>query len=605
MTTPLPLVTWCPLAAYSPSKLGEESLNRVLWRRLLGNTKKLMNFTRFYNLTKFVSLYYFNEVAGGIQFARRYLYKIKIIYSTRGPKEAAIYGKLCRLAVTKALAGQTIPRPFGLALARDNLPKVIPSPFRVRILKGDISTIRWVLTVMQVTRLILGDPKSFTTDSIVAPGNGITKTVPEATYALVCRHMGLRRGQVSSEFTEFPWISTAGPNGLSILRSLEDSVNCPPELAQSLCTLAGPKFGECLKSVQIFWQHAKEDYLTNFKYSEAKSKYLRRISIKADKEGKSRPFAIFEYFSQAGLTPMHDCLYYLLNGFKWDCTFDQNKGFQDLLFGDYGFYASFDLTSATDRFPLWLEEGILEYVLDSKAKAKAWTHIMTGYPFRLPNGKSVQFSVGQPLGAKSSWAAFSLAHHFVVHYAYILSGSKEKEPLYRLLGDDIVIMDPLLAQSYQDVIQSLGVEISKTKSHISTDLFEFAKRFGYKGTEITPYPITGLYEHISQYAIAAQVAGVTARERGFLPPFVLSSSRPFWSDLVRTHIPENWRLFKSLVRKYELFFTPINSSALRNFCREPSQVFTGGVWGRVEFLSARSSAQKSGHRSQREGDKKA
>lgn len=88
-------------------------------------------------------------------------------------------------------------------------------------------------------------------------------------------------------------------------------------------------------------------------------------------------------------------------------------------------------------------------------------------------------------------------------------------------------MDPLLAQSYQDVIQSLGVEISKTKSHISTDLFEFAKRFGYKGTEITPYPITGLYEHISQYAIAAQVAGVTARERGFLPPFVLSSSRPF------------------------------------------------------------------------------
>jgi len=97
---------------------------------------------------------------------------------------------------------------------------------------------------------------------------------------------------------------------------------------------------------------------------------------------------------------------------------------------------------------------------------------------------------------------------------------------YRLLGDDIVIMDEPLAESYLKVMTELGVEISKTKTHRGKTLFEFAKRFAYRGSEITQFPITGLIESIKVYSLFVQVLE-SARERGFLPLFVQSSSPTF------------------------------------------------------------------------------
>jgi len=51
-----------------------------------------------------------------------------------------------------------------------------------------------------------------------------------------------------------------------------------------------------------------------FSIKEAKTKYLRKISIKPDKEGKSRPFAIFEYISQMALSNLHDSVFNILKG---------------------------------------------------------------------------------------------------------------------------------------------------------------------------------------------------------------------------------------------------------------------------------------------------
>jgi len=47
---------------------------------------------------------------------------------------------------------------------------------------------------------------------------------------------------------------------------------------------------------------------------------------------------------------------------------------------------------------------------------------------------------------------------------------------YALLGDDIVIGDKLVAERYKLIINSLGVEISESKTHVSNDTYEFAKR---------------------------------------------------------------------------------------------------------------------------------
>ena len=55
-----------------------------------------------------------------------------------------------------------------------------------------------------------------------------------------------------------------------------------------------------------------------------------------------------------------------------------------------------------------------------------------------------------------------------------------------MLGDDIVIFDTDVAESYLSVMDSLGVGINLSKSVIaSTDAFEFAKVTGFKGHNVS------------------------------------------------------------------------------------------------------------------------
>lgn len=55
-----------------------------------------------------------------------------------------------------------------------------------------------------------------------------------------------------------------------------------------------------------------------------------------------------------------------------------------------------------------------------------------------------------------------------------------------------MIGDQEVGEYYLKVMANLGVEISTAKSHISSDLYEFAKRLIYKGTEISPFPYSAL-----------------------------------------------------------------------------------------------------------------
>jgi hypothetical protein len=79
------------------------------------------------------------------------------------------------------------------------------------------------------------------------------------------------------------------------------------------------------------------------------------------------------------------------------------------------------------------------------------------------------------MGTYSSWAAFTLAHHFIVYYAARINGFSTFTQ-YIILGDDIVIKNDNIAKTYRDIMESLGVEISVQKTHVSKDTYEFAKR---------------------------------------------------------------------------------------------------------------------------------
>lgn len=87
----------------------------------------------------------------------------------------------------------------------------------------------------------------------------------------------------------------------------------------------------------------------------------------------------------------------------------------------------------------------------------------------------MRYSVGQPMGAYSSWAAFTLTHHLVVEWAAFLCHIPNFKD-YILLGDDIVIRNDKVAQKYISIMTKLGVEISQSKTHVSKNTYEFAKR---------------------------------------------------------------------------------------------------------------------------------
>jgi len=58
---------------------------------------------------------------------------------------------------------------------------------------------------------------------------------------------------------------------------------------------------------------------------------------------------------------------------------------------------------------------------------------------------------------------------------------------YALLGDDIVICNKQVAKRYLKLMEKLGVEVNLTKSLISSHALEFAKRFIFKGIDVSPF----------------------------------------------------------------------------------------------------------------------
>jgi hypothetical protein len=100
---------------------------------------------------------------------------------------------------------------------------------------------------------------------------------------------------------------------------------------------------------------------------------------------------------------------------------------------------------------------------------------MVGYPFE-SDGKMYKYEAGNPMGAYSSWASFTLAHHFVVFQCCQKLGIRWKEANYVILGDDIVIADDNIAREYLTLMERYGVSVSKEKTHVSDHTYEFAKR---------------------------------------------------------------------------------------------------------------------------------
>jgi hypothetical protein len=240
---------------------------------------------------------------------------------------------------------------------------------------------------------------------------------------------------------------------------------------------------------------------------------VRRLVFFADKEGKTREVAILDYFSQTSLRPLHNYLFGALRKIPQDCTFDQTS-YNDHLIGQEPYY-SIDLTAFTDRFPVALNHKLLKVRIGSK-RANAWLKIMT-HPFESDIGE-IRYSVGNPMGAYSSWNSTSLAHHAIVWKACQNKNVNWKTLPYALLGDDLVIRHQIVAHEYCRLIRGLGVHWSKEKTHVSNHFFEFAKRVHWSGCDVTPFPVAALWAERKTGPIGAVSVYDNAAGKGWFSP---------------------------------------------------------------------------------------
>lgn len=227
-----------------------------------------------------------------------------------------------------------------------------------------------------------------------------------------------------------------------------------------------------------------------------------QLCLKVEPAGKVRVFAIVDIWTQSALQPLHDSLFNLLRKLPNDGTFDQDQSFQRAkekatLFNNA---FSIDLSAATDRLPLFLQSHILDVVTGVPGFGESWAKLLVSRSYFMPDrpkvgsklykdtlglnipwGAELKYSVGQPMGALSSWAMLALTHHCIVQYAAFKAKVRTVGPWfdgYEVLGDDLVIFDDKVAEQYIAFMEDIGVDTNPSKSIPSPErpVCEFAKR---------------------------------------------------------------------------------------------------------------------------------
>lgn len=131
----------------------------------------------------------------------------------------------------------------------------------------------------------------------------------------------------------------------------------------------------------------------------------------------------------------------------------------------------------------------------------------------------ITWYVGQPLGVAPSFAAFSHAHHALIRGIAILLG---RDPnCYFMIGDDVVITDPVVAAEYERIQNANGVQISPSKSLISNRVAEFGGATITRETYFNP----GKWRDISDSSLMTFITEPSFKHERVTPPL--------WNRLIR------------------------------------------------------------------------
>lgn len=414
---------------------------------------------------------------------------IKRLVKRSGWNFTFLYLKESLRLIIRFMSGS--PEPIyhkGIIVSRDyhGLPRILPINLRNLLLdwENNIPITRSVLTLISIFRVFPTTVKP-KLDTITQPFTGMGKTLSNLDSAVweVFGRSGIQL--ISPKLIK---LETAGPNAVkSAWGSSLDAlafIHYPKEYYNF--------FRYCLKSKALLffvWSLwliliGGIPYLLLLAFKKIRPLRLGKLGVVYDQAGKARVIAICSYWLQLVLKPLHNSLFRILHRIKSDGTFDQHKPLQLLIEESDGSqkFSCFDLSAATDRLPIELQRDILNIASRSNL-GDLWSSLLAidWYYKNAP----VRYSVGQPMGAYSSWGMLAITHHVIVRYAALRCGIRNFGS-YAVLGDDIVIMHDRVAENYLQIMQNLGVAINLNKSIVSSKFAEFAKVWRGPNIDVTP-----------------------------------------------------------------------------------------------------------------------
>jgi len=422
--------------------------------------------------------------------------RLKKLKSTRGAKGAGAYLKESQRALLKWLAGSPLEKGKSTVKLRRGVPVILPGALRKAIYSGNLAAVRVALTLFGVARTIYhkGDIK---TSTITEPSSWAPSPSREATFskrikvALKWLKIGqFPRPKVSGLPDIVKVSNRQGPNGHAVLAAHWDAYALRHSSVWTTYCFLAKAWGlsfliHSVEALALVTSPMVNKYPIVEKTLPQSKAILGKLGVKREPLGKMRIFAISDFWTQTLLRLLHNFLMEELRKLPMDGTWDQGKAAdrvrEETKKGTKLY--SFDLSAATDRFPVRFLVLVLA-VLVGPEVAEAWRTLLVDRDY-WHQGVAYRYGAGQPMGTLSSWASFALAHHVVVQIAARLAGWEGLFTGYALLGDDIVIFEEDVAEEYRLLMTELGVTINDSKSINGPGTAEFAKRIFHGGSEVT------------------------------------------------------------------------------------------------------------------------
>jgi hypothetical protein len=333
----------------------------------------------------------------------KYLSRLKQLYSflnfivtkTRNHGDVWVvkYLKVSQLALQKAIAGTPVSSLLELEptlrLGRtvSGVPKWIPKrDRRLMLINHSSSVIRWYLTIFAVYRVI-SIPGKLNLDTITGGLTVALEAVNRVASEVSLIVPTSRFDLLLLSVTETPF--KIGRKGLPYLPILEAASST------SKVSWVG-----LFKDVRVLKEKNLEDILFKFLAMTGQVHYLKmlthmsslldsvkpmldifskpgdyvppagRLALKEEAAGKVRVFAMVTTWDQIALKPLHDMLFAFLKTVPNDATFDQDSSVRRCLEKSTltGCSFGYDLSAATDRLPLSIQEQILDKIIPGIGK---------------------------------------------------------------------------------------------------------------------------------------------------------------------------------------------------------------------------------------------